>query len=199
MRNLIYIFLLLPLLVWGQTIPDKKYNVGVEISKTYHGGVVVWSSCTPDINERATTSNATSDPNCNESAATTGWAVSRSTLAVENTIVHTGSHSLKITANVDSSGTSYAYYVFSGTSGQVVTISFWYYSPVSNSANTGIQHFGVAPNGYATGLTEGEWTYHETTTTLGAGGTYWARVFVDDTVGPSGDENELYIDDMGIN
>lgn len=44
MRNLIYIFLLLPLLVWSQTIPDKKYHGGVEISKTYHGGVEVWSS-----------------------------------------------------------------------------------------------------------------------------------------------------------
>jgi hypothetical protein len=44
MRNLIYIFLLLPLLVWSQTIPDKKYHAGAEISKTYHGGVEVWSA-----------------------------------------------------------------------------------------------------------------------------------------------------------
>tara|TARA_R110002050_G_scaffold295237_1_gene453878 strand:+ start:31786 stop:32580 length:795 start_codon:yes stop_codon:yes gene_type:complete len=44
MRNLINIFLFLPLLVCGQTIPDKKYHAGAEISKTYHGGVEVWSA-----------------------------------------------------------------------------------------------------------------------------------------------------------
>tara|TARA_R110000823_G_scaffold309594_4_gene433978 strand:+ start:1333 stop:2127 length:795 start_codon:yes stop_codon:yes gene_type:complete len=44
MRNLIYILLLLPFLVLGQTIPDKKYHAGTEISKTYHGGVEVWSA-----------------------------------------------------------------------------------------------------------------------------------------------------------
>ena len=33
--------------------------------------------CTPDANEVHTQSNAISDPNCNESNATTGWATSR--------------------------------------------------------------------------------------------------------------------------
>ena len=98
MRNLINIFLLLPLLVWSQTIPDKKYHAGAEISKTYHGGVEVWSS-TPagPINYYNTANAANSD---NEVDAITGTSnitlVSWSSVAT-SPAPQNGARSLKMT------------------------------------------------------------------------------------------------------
>ena len=94
-------------------------------------------------------------------------------------------------------GSSYAYYAFSATNGDTFDVTFRYYDPSTNSADTSINPFGLT-GGFVDPPSEDAWTTYSASLTAGAGGTYWIRIFVDDTVSASGDGNVMYIDNMSI-
>ena len=83
MKKLIYILYLLPLLSIGQMVPFGFFAEAV-------------AGCTADPNEKHISSNAASDPNCNEANATTGWFQFTSTNSVNSSDFNVGSYSIQV-------------------------------------------------------------------------------------------------------
>lgn len=126
------------------------------------------NECTPDPNERAVTSNASSDPNCNESDSTAGWNVYSGavTISSEETNVHDGNSKIVLT-NPGTASTSAIYQVPGPiTSGDTFTVRYWIRSNGANDAR-------VAAWTGCTGLTvryaTSTWTYYQENITATAG------------------------------
>ena len=124
-------------------------------------------SCTPDANEIHTESNAASDPNCNESNATTGWinASAGSLTSVSDT--DTGLYAIKHTAT--SGGiNNIARYSFAVVSGETFTVV------VRVKRGTGAfvrmtnwTNVSGGPSNVVPGTSYSEYTYNLTATATG--------------------------------
>ena len=124
MRNLINIFLLLPFLALGQTIPDKKYHAGAEISKTYHGGVEVWSATPTNLYTLANAANPDNEVNAITGTSGNGtWTSVATTPTPQN-----GARALKWTASSGGQVTNLAT-LTSMPVGVELTIKMYVYVP----------------------------------------------------------------------
>ena len=92
-----------------------------------------YSGCTPDPNERNTTANASSDPNCNEANSTASWLsmTGSGTLSSTTTQVSVGTYSIEAEAG---SGSSFARYNITGvTSGDTFDVTYSVYQSVGTT------------------------------------------------------------------
>lgn len=179
MRNLIYIFFLLPLFVSAQ-VPDL-------LMASYQQA----NACSADANEQATTANASSDPNCNEANATTGWAGLGATIAVESSDVNTGSYAIKITTTA---ATGNAQYTLSATSGDTFDVSF-YVKAVTDAGGTSARDATNCTGAYYATPLPSSWTLVSYSITASSTGNILIRVFpgISDTIG-----NVTLVDDFSI-
>ena len=142
MKNILYIWLLLPCLVWGQTIPDKKYYQGQEISKTYHGGIVVWSA-TPVVPTNYYALGDAADPYNETNTVSSGWELrfTGGTIASVAATGEAGSYAIEIVPAAQNSG---RLLTFTGlTASTTYKISF--YARSQNAANSNYGDFKVYP------------------------------------------------------
>jgi hypothetical protein len=151
-----------------------------------------YSACSPDANEQAVTANATSDPNCNEADAFTGFSNNGlSTLESSSVDPQTGLYHLRMVSadgNFDR-----AEYTFSVTSGDTFTITYWAKEAVGTNG-------GFASPLLLSGSTTDNWTstwtqYTQNVTATGTG-TATIRFYAAFGTGVTGDT--AYVDNLSI-
>ena len=148
--------------------------------------------CTPDANEVHTQSNAISDPNCNESNATTGWASVGSTTTSVTTGPQVGSYHFRVLSNDGSSDR--IEYDFAVTSGDTYTITFDAYQVVGTGARiTSWVGFSNAPSSQT--ISAVDWETKTYNVTANITGTAKIRIYVAQA-GATNDE--IYLDNFSI-
>jgi len=189
----------------GQTTGDAAYITGpyesMYIEKVATDTLLLaganlieytYSACTVDPNELHLSSNAISDPTCNETNATTGWSVTESTLTSVTTDPQVGSYHFQAVATQGNSDR--IEYNFSVTSGNTYTVSFL--AKEANATNGSITSWvGFSDGPSLNGIT-GTWERYTYNVTANITGTATVRIYSDLNTGSPG--GTIYVDDFSI-
>ena len=159
MRNIFYIFFFICSVGYGQ------HEAMLLASQEQYR-----NECSPDVNERYTTANAASDPNCNEVDGTSGWSNfgGDGVVTSEETDVYCGTSKIVITTAAGNS-TSFVFSI-PGTesNGDTFTVSFWGKDNGSCAAQATVwSNCTGGPSGVNMTTTWTQYTYNITATADG--------------------------------